>query len=100
MDAVYRGARTAWARRLDGCTLEVISRAAEQRGHGYCQSMDRGAHTRLAGAQFRLSKDHEAAPNSSGARTNLPIVYLVLREPSPWLSHQAPSPLVRRIGDG
>jgi putative transposase len=83
-DTAYRGKLIEWAHRFGGWTLEIVSRAARQKG--FVVLPKRWIVERTLGwlgRSRRLSKDYEALPESSEAWIYLSMIHLMLRRLDP-----------------
>ena len=79
-DGAYRGALSEWVRERLGCRLEIVPRAAGQRGFAVLPRRWAVARTLgWLGRQRRLSKDYEELPESSAARVQIAMSRLMLR---------------------
>ena len=79
-DGAYRGALSEWVRERLGCRLEIVSRAAGQRGFAVLPRRWVVARTLgWLGRQRRLSKDYEELPESSAAWVQIAMRRLMLR---------------------
>ena len=79
-DGGYRGALSEWARERLGCRLEIVSRAAGQRGFAVLPRRWAVARTlEWLGRKRRLSKDYEELPESSATWVRIAMSWLMLR---------------------